>query len=54
MERAAAFGITAACANTLLSQAGVAATPKRGGSARFGLSHGATTDTGNPATYSDS
>ena len=31
----------------------VAATPKQGGSARFGLAHGATTDTLDPAGYPD-
>jgi peptide/nickel transport system substrate-binding protein len=51
--RAAALGVTASLATTLLSEAGVAATPKKGGSARFGLAHGATTDTGDPAAYPD-
>jgi peptide/nickel transport system substrate-binding protein len=51
--RAAALGIGAALASTVLSEAGIAAEPKRGGSAKFGLAHGATTDTGDPAAYPD-
>jgi len=46
--RAAALGVTTALATTLLSAAGVAQTPKRGGSAKFGLAHGATSDSGDP------
>src|SRR5882672_7368071 len=53
MGRAAALGVTTALASTMLSEAGVAATPKQGGSARFGLAHGATTDTLDPAGYPD-
>jgi peptide/nickel transport system substrate-binding protein len=53
MGRAAALGVTTALATTMLSAAGVAATPKKGGSAKFGLAHGATTDTGDPAAYPD-
>jgi peptide/nickel transport system substrate-binding protein len=53
MGRAAALGAGTALATTMLSQAGIAATPKRGGSAKFGLAHGATTDTGDPAAYPD-
>src|SRR5260370_18331460 len=37
----------------MLSEAGVAATPKKGGTAKFGLAHGATTDTGDPAAFPD-
>ena len=51
--RAAALGVTAAAASTLLAQAGVAAEPKKGGDAKFGLAHGATTDTMDPAAYPD-
>ncbi|MFI5015331.1 MAG: ABC transporter substrate-binding protein, partial [Hyphomicrobiales bacterium] len=51
--RAAALGVTTALASTLLAEAGVAAEPKRGGSAKFGLAHGATTDTMDPAAYPD-
>ncbi|HYB10882.1 MAG TPA: ABC transporter substrate-binding protein [Alphaproteobacteria bacterium] len=53
MGRAAALGITTALATSILSKAGVGATPKKGGSAKFGLAHGATTDTGDPASYPD-
>jgi peptide/nickel transport system substrate-binding protein len=53
MGRAAALGVAAATATSILSKAGVAATPKRGGSAKFGLAHGATTDSGDPAAYPD-
>ncbi len=53
VSRAAALGVSTALATTLLSQAGLAAEPKRGGSARFGLPHGATTDAGDPAGYPD-
>src|SRR5690242_20378912 len=53
MGRAAALGVSTALATTLLSQAGLAAEPKRGGSFKGGLAHGATTDTGDPAAYPD-
>src|SRR5437667_1431515 len=53
MGRTAALGVTTALATTLLSQAGVAAEPKKGGSFKGGLAHGATTDTGDPAAYPD-
>ena len=53
LGRAAVLGITPALAATMLSQAGVAATPKKGGSAKFGLAHGATTDNLDPAGYPD-
>jgi peptide/nickel transport system substrate-binding protein len=53
MGRAAALGVTSAVASTLLAEAGVAAEPKKGGSAKFGLAHGATTDTMDPAAYPD-
>src|SRR5262249_6157995 len=53
MGRSAALGVSTALATTMLSQAGVAATPKQGGSAKFGLAHGATTDTGDPASFPD-
>src|SRR6202043_2104014 len=51
--RAAALGVTAALATTMLSEAGLAAPPKDGGVGRFGLAHGATTDTGDPAAFPD-
>lgn len=53
MGRAAALGVSTALATSLLSEAGVAAEPKRGGSAKFGMAHGATTDTGDPAAFPD-
>src|SRR5262250_1621490 len=48
--RAAALGVTTALATTMLANAGIGATPKKGGSAKFGLAHGATTDTLDPDT----
>src|SRR5690349_4051837 len=53
MGRAAALGVTTALATTMLSRAGVAAEPKKGGFARIGLAHGATTDSLDPGTYPD-
>jgi len=53
MGRAAALGVTTALATTMLSQAGIGAEPKKGGSAKFGLAHGATTDTMDPGNYLD-
>src|SRR5262249_26378967 len=53
LGRAAALGVAPVLATTILSRAGIAATPKKGGSAKFGLAHGATTDTLDPAGYPD-
>ncbi|HSR72732.1 MAG TPA: ABC transporter substrate-binding protein, partial [Kiloniellales bacterium] len=53
MRRAAALGIGSVMASTLWSRLGKAAEPKRGGLARFGLAHGATTDSLDPATWPD-
>jgi peptide/nickel transport system substrate-binding protein len=53
MGRAAALGVTTALATTLLSREGIGAEPKKGGSAKFGLAHGATTDTMDPGNYLD-
>src|SRR5262249_9304147 len=53
MGRAAALGVTTALATTMLADAGIGATPKKGGSAKFGLAHGATTDNLDPAGYPD-
>jgi peptide/nickel transport system substrate-binding protein len=53
MGRAVALGAGAALATTMLSSAGIAATPKRGGLARFGLPQGATTDSFDPGTWPD-
>src|SRR5919112_3685624 len=53
MGRAAALGVGAAMATTMLSRVGLAAEPKKGGFARIGLAHGATTDSLDPGTYPD-
>ena len=53
MGRTAALGVTTALAATMLAQVGVAAEGKRGGSAKFGLAQGATTDTLDPGDYPD-
>ena len=50
--RAAALGVTTALATTLASKIAGAA-PKKGGSLKIALGHGATTDTLDPATYPD-
>lgn len=52
MGRAAALGIGTALATTLASKI-AGAEPKRGGSARFGMAHGSTTDSLDPATWPD-
>jgi peptide/nickel transport system substrate-binding protein len=52
IQFALAAGVTVAAAESMFVDA-LAATPKRGGSARFGLAHGATTDTLDPAGYPD-
>lgn len=51
MNRAAALGVGTALATTFAGQA--FAEPKRGGTLRVALGHGSTTDTLDPATYSD-
>ncbi len=53
MGRAAALGATTALASSMLADIGLAQEPKQGGFARFGLAHGATTDTLDPAIYLD-
>jgi len=53
MGRAAALGVGTALATTMLSGAGVAATPKKGGTAKIGLAQGATTDSFDPGTWPD-
>jgi peptide/nickel transport system substrate-binding protein len=45
-------GLTVAAAQAIFTEA-IAATPKRGGSPRFGLAHGATTDTLDPGSFPD-
>ena len=47
MEGAAALGLGLGAASALADRA-LAQAPKRGGSARFGLAHGATTDAPDP------
>lgn len=49
LGRAAALGVTAAAANTLLSEATRAAGPQMGGTLRMGLQGGSTTDSVDPA-----
>jgi peptide/nickel transport system substrate-binding protein len=53
MRRAAALGISTALATGVLSRAGYAQEPKKGGTFKIGLGHGATTDSLDPATYPD-
>jgi peptide/nickel transport system substrate-binding protein len=53
MRRAAALGISTALATGVLSRAGYAQEPKKGGTFKVGLGHGATTDSLDPATYPD-
>src|SRR5690349_10109347 len=50
--RAAALGVTTALATTMASKIAGAA-PKKGGSLKIALGHGATTDSLDPATYPD-
>jgi peptide/nickel transport system substrate-binding protein len=52
IQLAVAAGFTVAAGNTMFTKA-VRAEPKKGGSARFGLGHGATTDTLDPVGYPD-
>ncbi|WP_119389897.1 ABC transporter substrate-binding protein [Taklimakanibacter lacteus] len=54
LGRAAVLGLSGAAALKLLTRAGIAAEGKKGGSARFGLAHGSTTDTLDPSEYPDS
>ena len=49
MGRAAALGLTAAAANSLLSTEVMAAGPQKGGTIRVGLQGGSTTDSLDPA-----
>ena len=52
MQQAIAAGFTAAAANTLFVKAARAA-PKKGGTFRMGAGHGATTDSLDPATWTN-
>src|SRR5688572_18788844 len=52
MQLAIAAGLTVPAATAMFSKA-VKAEPKKGGQLRIGISHGATTDSLDPATYPD-
>ena len=54
MAGAAAIGLSAAASNAILTKAAKAATPKKGGRFRMGLTGGATSDDLDPATTLDS
>ncbi len=54
MGRALAAGATVAMASTLAAKAVQAGTPKKGGKLRIGIGHGSTSDTLDPATFTDS
>ena len=53
MGRATALGVSAATATSLLPTEAIAQTPKRGGSAKFGLHLGSTLNSADPATFAD-
>ena len=53
LKQAAVLGLTAAVTPALLSGTARAATPKKGGTFRLGVSLGDTTDSLDPATYTD-
>lgn len=53
LEGAAALGLTAAAAQSLMIGGARAAEPKKGGLLRAGLAEGATTDSLDPQTYTD-
>ncbi len=53
IQFAIASGVTVAAAESMFKDALASSTPKRGGSARFGLLGGAATDTLDPAAYGD-
>jgi peptide/nickel transport system substrate-binding protein len=52
MQFALALGVTVTAAETMFVKA-VRSEPKKGGSARFGIAHGAATDTLDPGKYVD-
>ena len=52
VQRAMALGATTALATSMAGRA-LAATPNKGGTLRLGIGHGSTTDTLDPATYTD-
>ena len=51
LARATALGALAAVSPALLSGTAKAATPKKGGTIRFGMGHGSTTDSLDPGTF---
>ena len=51
IKRAAALGMAAPFAATMLSQSVHAAIPKKGGKFKLGVAHGSTTDTLDPGTF---
>lgn len=51
MSKAAALGVTAAVASTMLADAAYAATPVKGGTFRMGLQGGESTNSQDPATW---
>ncbi|MFW2365478.1 MAG: ABC transporter substrate-binding protein [Desulforhopalus sp.] len=53
IRQTASLGLTAAITPSLLYGTAQAATPKRGGHFRLGIAHGDTTDSLDPATYTD-
>lgn len=53
MRRATALGVSTALATGVLSRAGYAQEPKKGGKLTIGLGHGSTTDSLDPGTYMD-
>jgi peptide/nickel transport system substrate-binding protein len=54
MRRAAALGITTTLASGILSSAGYAETPKKGGTLKLGMEGGSPSDSLDPRTYADS
>jgi peptide/nickel transport system substrate-binding protein len=54
LARTSALGAVSAISPVLFSGTAVAATPKKGGRLRAGIGHGSTTDTLDPATFTDS
>ena len=53
IAKASALGATAALSTSILGRPALAATPKKGGTLRTGFGHGSTTDTLDPATFTD-
>ena len=54
LARTSALGAVSAISPVLFSGTAIAATPKKGGTLRVGIGHGSTTDTLDPATFTDS